>query len=196
MSSTRSTKTETKIRQAMTELLPSKGLAGITVSDICRNAGINRGTFYSHYTDKFDLMEKQVERLSQELSDILLGEDPAAPAPADNGCELFAKERVTACLEYVCENYDFIAAITGRGSDTKLEDYIKDLIGELFEQSAAARGVELRFESDDYGREMLLSGITSVFWLWLSKGCPESPEQITEIVWTHKSLTPEELASA
>lgn len=41
---------------------------------------------------------------------------------------------------------------------------------------------------------MLLSGITSVFWLWLSKGCPESPADITEIVWTHKTLSPEELA--
>lgn len=194
MARTRNTKTETKIREALTELLPNKGLAGITVSDICRAAGINRGTFYSHYTDKFNLMAKQVDRLAQDLSDILLG-DESADAPADNGCELFAKERVTACLEYVYENYGFIAAITGNGSDTQLKDYVKDLIGTLFEQSAAARGVELRFESDDYGREMLLSGITSVFWLWLSKGCPESPQEITEIVWTHKSLTPEELAS-
>ncbi len=195
MTPTRNTKTETKIREALTELLPNKGLAGITVSDICRTAGINRGTFYSHYTDKFDLMAKQVDRLAQDLSNILLGDEPA-DAPAEDGCELFAKERVIACLEYVYENYGFIAAITGNGSDTQLKDYVKDLIGTLFEQSAAARGVELCFESNDYGREMLLSGITSVFWLWLSKGCPESPQEITEIVWTNKSLSPEELASS
>ncbi len=194
MATTRNTKTEAKIRQALTELLPSKGLAGITVSDICRAAQINRGTFYSHYTDKFDLMEKQVERLSQDLSQILLGDSPEH-APAPDGCELFAKERVTACLEYVYENYSFIAAITANGSDTQLKEYVKELIRELFEQSARARGVELRFESDDYGREMLFSGITSVFWLWLSKGCPEQPGEITEIVWTHKALSPEELAS-
>ena len=194
----RNTKTEVKIRSALTELLPAKGIAGITVSDICRTAAINRGTFYSHYTDKFDLVEQQVERLAQELSIIVLGNTDDIPAETDqvtdDGCELFAKERVVACLEYVKENYALIAAITGNASDTKLRDFVKNLIGELFEKSAAARGVELRFEGDDYGREMLLSGITSVFWLWLSKGCPESPEQITEIVWTHKTLSPEELA--
>lgn len=203
MTAKRSTRTEQKIRAALTELLPKKGLAGTTVSEICRAADINRGTFYAHYTDKFDLMDKQVEQLAQELSAIVLGEGAGAgtkagssveAAPADDGCELFAKDRVTACLAYVLENYAFISAITEHGADTRLRDFVKDLIGELFEKSAAARGVALRFEGDDYGREMLLSGITSVFWLWLSKGCPESPEEICDIVWTHKTLSPEEIA--
>lgn len=208
MAATRTTKTEEKIRQALTELLPQKGLAGMTVSDVCRTAGINRGTFYAHYTDKFDLLDQQIQRLADTLTQIVLGEDEGA-SPSDSndespvandadsdGCELFTKERVVACLTYVRENYEFIAALTANGSDTRLKDFVKDLIGELFEKSAAARGVELRFKHDDYGREMLFSGVTSVFWLWLSKGCPETPAEITEIVWTHKSLSPEELAGA
>lgn len=55
---TRQTKTELKLQQALTELLPTKGLASMTVSDICRTAGINRGTFYAHYIDKYDLVDK------------------------------------------------------------------------------------------------------------------------------------------
>lgn len=55
---TRQTKTELKLQQALTELLPTKGLANMTVSDICRTAGINRGTFYAHYIDKYDLVDK------------------------------------------------------------------------------------------------------------------------------------------
>ncbi len=206
MAAKRTTKTEAKIRCALTELLPQKGLAGMTVSDVCRVAGINRGTFYAHYTDKFDLMDQQIQRLADTLTQIVLGDGEGtgetaavlarkAPEASDDTCELFAKERVVACLTYVYENYAFIAALTANGSDTRLKDFVKELIGELFEKSAAARGLELRIERDDYGREMLFSGITSVFWLWLSKGCPEAPEEITEIVWTHKSLSPEELAS-
>ncbi len=195
MTSTRNTQTEAKIRRAITKLLPSKGLAGITVSDICREAGINRGTFYSHYTDKFDLINRQVEALARDLSDIVLSDSANEPTSDGNSCQLFAKDRVIAALSYVRDNYDLISALTNGGSDTNLKDFVKNLIGELFEKSAATRGVELAFKHDDYGREMLLSGITSVFWLWLSKGCPETPEQITEIVWTHKSLSPEELAS-
>ena len=207
MAAKRTTKTEEKIRCALTELLPQKGLAGMTVSDVCRVAGINRGTFYAHYTDKFDLMDKQIQRLADTLTQIVLGMGEAdgktaavtpehkTPGASDETYELFAKERVVACLTYVYENYAFIAALTANGSDARLKDFVKELIGELFEKSAAARGLELRIERDDYGREMLFSGITSVFWLWLQKGCPETPEEITKIVWTHKSLSPEELAS-
>lgn len=45
------------IRQAFFELLGEVGFAKMTVSDICRRAGINRGTFYLHYADKFALLE-------------------------------------------------------------------------------------------------------------------------------------------
>ena len=192
----RNTRTQAKIRAALTKLLPEKGLAGITVSDICRAADINRGTFYSHYTDKFDLMDQQIKGLTDDLTRIVLGDDDADAGASDDGCALFSKARVVECMRYVSDNYAFIAAITSNGSDSTLREYVKELIGKLFEQSAQARGMELAYEQDEYGREMLLSGVTAVFWLWLTKGCPESPEEITEIAWTHRSLSPVELAGA
>lgn len=189
MAGTRKTKTEAKIQAALTELLPAKGLAGITVSDICRSAGINRGTFYAHYVDKFDLVTKQIEGICREITDIVLA--PGSSGPDD--CALFPKERVLACVTYVYDNYPFIAALSSNGTDDNLKQHVKDLIAELFERSAAAHGISTRFAEDAYAREMLTSSVTSVFWLWLSKGCPETPQQITDIVWSHKSLSPEEL---
>lgn len=50
--------TNRMIRQCFYELLLEKELSKITVSEICKHAQINRSTFYKHYADPYDLMEK------------------------------------------------------------------------------------------------------------------------------------------
>ncbi|MGL3600309.1 TetR/AcrR family transcriptional regulator, partial [Veillonella sp. ZSJB6] len=54
----RITRTKQLIKSAFLELIDEHGFEAVTVKAITERAGINRGTFYSHYVDKFDLMEK------------------------------------------------------------------------------------------------------------------------------------------
>ena len=49
-------RTKESIREALVELIEEKGFEAITVKDITTRAKINRGTFYAHYQDKYDLM--------------------------------------------------------------------------------------------------------------------------------------------
>lgn len=49
------------IRGALAELLHEKPLDKITVTDVVKRANINRGTFYAHYLDIPDVIDKQVE---------------------------------------------------------------------------------------------------------------------------------------
>ena len=39
-------------------LLTQKPLRSITVKELCEQAGLNRGTFYAHYADVYDLLEQ------------------------------------------------------------------------------------------------------------------------------------------
>ncbi|MDP4110352.1 MAG: TetR/AcrR family transcriptional regulator [Bacillota bacterium] len=59
-------KTEKLIRDAFLTLVDEKGFEALTVSDIVERAVINRSTFYSHYTDKYDLMDKIIDRIIDE----------------------------------------------------------------------------------------------------------------------------------
>lgn len=58
MTQNRTTHTKTYIKQALTQLLKEIELEKISVTQICQKAGINRGTFYLHYLDKFDMIDK------------------------------------------------------------------------------------------------------------------------------------------
>ena len=192
MAQQRKTKTEQRIREALTHLLQSKGIDALTVSDVAREAGINRGTFYAHYVDKFDLMNKQIQGVIDEIKSMLLDPNEIPDDPHD----LIPRDRITAALRYIQDNYAFVAAVTSHGSNPRLQEQVKETLGEVLERRATLYP-ELTLSYNgipkDYGREMLLSSVTSVIWLWLRKGCVESPDFISGIILASKDLSPAQL---
>ena len=67
----RNTQTKEYIKKALTILLTDEKFEDISVSKITRKSGINRGTFYLHYIDKYDLMEQLKEEILGNMKDIL-----------------------------------------------------------------------------------------------------------------------------
>lgn len=189
----RKTKTEGRIRAALTLLLREKGIDGLTVSDVSREAGINRGTFYAHYTDKYDLVQKQIDAVAADLSDILLAEPAAEPATI---VDVIPYDRVLEALRYVHENHEFLGALTNDGQDMRLQGYVKEVLAELIEKQLSRLGGPAPSYCGlphDYGREVLLSSTVSVIWLWLRRGCAETPEQIADVIFRAKDIAPSEL---
>lgn len=69
----RSIRTRKFIIDSFIELLEKKDFNSITISDITTGAMINRATFYRHFLDKYDLLEKVIkedllENVLKELS--------------------------------------------------------------------------------------------------------------------------------
>lgn len=52
-------KTRKQLRECLITLLKEKKVQDITVRELTDMADLNRGTFYLHYKDVFDLLEKQ-----------------------------------------------------------------------------------------------------------------------------------------
>ncbi len=59
------------IKKTFVEILQKKPLKKVTVREICDLASINRGTFYNHYVDAFDLMEQMITELLTAARDVL-----------------------------------------------------------------------------------------------------------------------------
>ncbi|MCG7406618.1 TetR/AcrR family transcriptional regulator [Paenibacillus sp. ACRRX] len=55
-------KTKLAIKRGFIELLQQQHFKEITIKNICDQALIGRSTFYSHYLDKYDLLEKMVQQ--------------------------------------------------------------------------------------------------------------------------------------
>ena len=60
-------RTKKSIRDAFFELIEEKGFDSVTVKDITDRALISRNTFYLHYEDKFDLLNKISNELMRKV---------------------------------------------------------------------------------------------------------------------------------
>lgn len=67
-------KTRKLIRDAFVKLIDIKGFDAITINNIADMAMINRSTFYLHYTDKYDLLQKTMEEAIQNILQLVAPE--------------------------------------------------------------------------------------------------------------------------
>ena len=63
-------KSQQAIQSTFLEMLVDEGFDDITVKSITEKANIGRKTFYLHYVDKYDLLDKIVEHHLEELREI------------------------------------------------------------------------------------------------------------------------------
>ncbi|WP_086347763.1 TetR/AcrR family transcriptional regulator [Candidatus Enterococcus clewellii] len=188
MPSLRNTETKALIKKAFTQLLSEKGIEGLTVSDITRTAGINRGTFYLHYLDKYDLLGKVETDILSHLRGIF-----NKHGNTDDPMELIPYEAILEALNYVLTEFELIKALIGKGGDKKFIDTFKDLVEETIKDKIK----KADFLSCDheglpkvYAHEILLSSIVSVILLWIERDAKESPEEIAKIINQTKQLSP------
>lgn len=62
-------KTERAFTEALFYFLEQKELNKITVKELCEYADMNRGTFYLHYYDIYDLMDKTEDKMIDMIFD-------------------------------------------------------------------------------------------------------------------------------
>lgn len=187
----RNTSTKQDIKTAFIRLLQTKGFEEMTVSDIAREAAINRGTFYLHYLDKFDLMEKLEDETIHDLEQILLND---APTISEEGLvELIPYDLILKALEYVRADFAFISALSGKNGDPRFSELVKDVLGEMVDAKITMSG-NLKFSKhqlpEDYATEILLSSVVSIIMLWIRKGGVEEPKEVAAMIEQAKKIPP------
>ncbi|MFQ9510038.1 MAG: TetR/AcrR family transcriptional regulator [Lachnospiraceae bacterium] len=188
----RKTGTKKVIRDSFVKLLKEKGMDGLTVSDITRDAGINRGTFYLHYVDKFDLIKQLENEMAEDLTQILLV-DSVDPGEF---IDLIPYTAILNSLYYVKNELDFIYALIQTGADANFISNFKKILAQLISKKMG-KSDHLIFSKKglpyDYALEIMLGGVISVILLWVKKGAVEPPEEIATIIDKAKQLSPVEL---
>lgn len=193
MTQKRKTQTKAIIKNVFTQLLIEKGFNSLTVSDITRMSNINRGTFYLHYVDKYDLLEQLENEIISELTNILLKD---SEYNLNNPLELIPYSSILNALYYVKEDFEFIMALIGNKGDSAFIEKFKDIIKKLIESrvnKSNSLSLSMKGIPNDYANEILLSSIISVILLWIRKGGVESPEDIAKIISQAKEIAPYEL---
>ncbi len=188
--SVRNTETKKYIKIAFIKLLKEKGFNNITVSDITNVAKINRGTFYLHYVDKFDLLEKLENDSIKDLKEILFNKNTHN---ASNPKELFPYGVILEALNYVKDNFEFVSAISAENGDPSFNDKFKNEMIKLLKfrmrNTYKLKTLDLNI-SNDYIYEILTAVPIVIILMWVRKGCIESPKKIANLIMITRNYSP------
>ena len=179
-------KTKKLIKTALSELIQEKGFDHVTITDLTQRANINRGTFYLHYQDKYDLLEKfenevldeintNAENYIKSIKDIdFLGED------FSNEIKPFINKIFT----YIKENYIIMKVILGPKSDMRFQNKIKKALNILLTEKGWDNYFDSQntFVSKNYFISYLVSAHIGVIRQWIDSGMNESAENMAEMI--------------
>ncbi|MFC7370344.1 TetR/AcrR family transcriptional regulator [Fictibacillus iocasae] len=130
----RKKKTKQELRKALLQLIEEKGMEKVTVSDLSERADINRGTFYLHYRDVFDFVEKIqieiLEGLAREIGTVQITE---VKTYAENGQ---AFPPVLTVLRYLAKHFDFFRVMFGPNGDASFPGQFKEFMKQHIYQNA------------------------------------------------------------
>ncbi len=151
-----------KIEKAFVEMLQTKELKDITVSDICKKTGLNRSTFYANFIDVYDLADKLRENLENDFNQYFSEEQSSDE-----------KNSALKMFRHIKENQIFYKTYFKLGYDEKHQVLVYDL-------NRAEKDFDNKYI--EYHITFFKNGINAIIKMWLENGCKETPEEMAEII--------------
>ncbi len=170
------------IRQAFLDLLAQKSLNSITVTEVCKLADINRGTFYKYYNDIDDLLRQISDSILDDIYKLMLSSSEEKNAENRDLHGL-----LNDALEVVLQNADILTML--KNIDIlnvivpKFIFALKPAVSELLEKMSP----KLPENEAMYLTDFIMGGCGAIVQEWLRDGMTISKENIADMIY--KNIT-------
>ena len=165
--------TKMMLKEALLKLLHTRQLNKITITDLCRESGINRATFYRHYEEPKDILNEIRYSIFEDIKNI-------EKQSNINSSEDQLLEQV---CQYFFENRELLNILFKYRND---EDFVL-LINEICRQRIPhLRKLGYMKDYDDESLKLstcyFAGGIYYILRQWLSEPIEKSPKEIARII--------------
>lgn len=168
----RITLTRRLLQEGLLRLLATKRLEKISVTELCKEAGINRATFYNHYDSPQGLLTELEQKIKQDMEALV-----SSP---------HTKEEIIQQLENVCiymkENINTLRILMQCHADDDLAEIFTNLNQNYSDWQLNHRKSTLDSDTMRLVSSFVYTGTYSLIMEWLLRDIPKSPRQIAELI--------------
>lgn len=161
--------TRMRIRAAFFSCLERKPVSKITVKEICDMAEINRATFYKHYADPFELLQKLEEEVLVELQQNIR----VRTQQTSQGLLL-------TILKSMKNTKNSYTLLTSQNGDPGFAARISDLFYQEFQPRMAEDLPGCTEEEKNAAFLFVSGGCGHLISAWIKNGMQTSPEQVAD----------------
>ncbi len=165
--------TKRLLKDALVSLLTEKDFEKINISELCRVAGINRATFYKHYTTPHDIVidiENDIISTVQKPSGMLTTES----------MQLYL-ENTCICLH---ENAELLKLLVKCNNDADFNLLLDDFFKALWSLRHSISSMkEIDADSVRLASSFIASGMYCLLRQWILEEINKTPKEIAELIF-------------
>lgn len=170
MADRRVLRTKAAIREAFLSLLQKKNAEEITVTELAREANIERKTFYLHYNNIGDI----IDEIETVVIDMI--------AEGTQGLSVNSREFFAALTGIMSENFDYFALIMKDPAyityQNRSQNILRSALMEHYRKTTDLDRDHLELYADFYA-----AGISSIYIHWMQYGQKLSLDDLTDFVY-------------
>jgi AcrR family transcriptional regulator len=166
-------KTRAMLRQCLGQLLKKKKIQEISVKEISEMADINRGTFYLHYRDVYDLLSYIENEMFTEFNEIL-------DRHKISELEVHPKALITEIFVFVKNNSDMAQILMGQNGDIRFLNQLKEVFREKIMKPWAARMRKQQMKEFESFYSFIIGGCIGMLDNWFENNLDQSPEELAD----------------
>jgi AcrR family transcriptional regulator len=169
-------KTKAQLVKGLTKLMKTKSIKDITVRELAEEVDINRSTFYLHYKDIYDMVEKIENELTTEFLNTL--DELSKKRVTKNTLIDFLEDTYTT----IYSNADICSVLLSKNGDIAFHKKIRDIIYEKIHAIIQNLMPDNSTENEIViATCYFISGIMGVIEVWLQDINLITPEKMVEI---------------
>ncbi len=155
-------RTKKLLKQALAQLMDEKDFKDITVKDITDRADLNRGTFYLHYTDTYDILNKIENEILENIQS-MINQDMEKTDTTNNT----SVPALKPIAEYIVENADICRCLINNKASVDFLDKLQSLIYDNCSDIIKRRHNVKDSRRNEYYFSFITFGIIGMMKKWL-----------------------------
>lgn len=167
-------RTKKLLRQGLAELMNEKDFKDITVKEITQRVDLNRGTFYLHYRDTYDLLEKIEGEL---ISAFELAVEKYRPTKENTS----AFHIIHQIYDYMEENMEICTILFSNQTSITYENQLLDIIVTKTFEIGGVLSNQTRTKERDYKAYFFACGLLGIVKKWITEELVFSKEEMIEM---------------
>ncbi len=166
--------TKRRLREGLLQLMERKPINEISVKELTELVDVNRGTFYFHYTDIYDMLRRMEEDFFESFRQTV----------AQTVERQSAYPYLSAIFSFLEENRDFCKIMLGPHGDMQFVEKIKDLVDERCSHIWRAAEPEADPARFALYNAFIINGCIGIIQKWLDAPTRVGPEEISQLAAT------------
>jgi AcrR family transcriptional regulator len=167
-------RTKKLLKDSLAMLLLEKDINDITVREIVDLADVNRGTFYLHYRDIYDMLTQIENDMINDLEEIA---DKFQEPVLSGTPEPYIREM----FQYIKDNQLFCKMLLGSHGDMAFVDKLKKIVEENCFRSLVEACPENELQKYQFFAAYTVSGCIGLLQNWMEHGMETAPDKLARV---------------